>query len=619
MSQTASDVRPRLSTPATWQKAVARLTSRYALFSVILVMMLAFLVWPIVLTVAGGFVSVSTGADGKPVHGFTLSHIVGVFEDPLLVRGLFNALMLGVCSTVLCLAVTLPLAVLNVKYDFFGKRILGALMLVPLILPPFVGAIGVRAIFGRFGAVNQVLMSLGILDPASPGIDFIGGDVVGGQFLAIVVMNVLHLYPIMFLNLTAAMANLDPAMDEAAVNLGASWSRRFFGITLPLIVPGIFAGATIVFISAFTELGTPLMFDYYNVTAVQVYWGIQEIDSSPRPYALVVVMLSIAVAAYVAAKFFIGGRGHAMQSKAAVAAVSTTLTGWRSLAAAGAFVALILVALLPHIGVVISSFSVDGSWYRSILPKVFTTEHYTGALTHPLAMDSIRNSLVYASIAMVVCVLIGLAISYLNARVRLFGAGVLDALAMLPLAVPGLVMAFGYVAMSVNWPFPGLAAWFNERGMPGVAAMMQVRGVMPDPILFLVIAYAIRRLPYVVRSVSAGLEQTSGALEEAARNLGAGSIYAIRRVVLPLILANIIAGAILAFSFSMLEVSDSLILAQRDNDYPITKAIFVFYGRLGDGPYIASAMGVWAMVLLTVTLVGAGLIMGKRMGAIFRA
>jgi iron(III) transport system permease protein len=618
MSQTAPNFTPRLSEHHSLRRVLARLAGRYALYVVILAMMLAFLVWPIILTVAGGFVSTKV-VDGKVVHGVTLAHIWGVFEDPLLVRGLINALMLGICSTVLCLAVTLPLSMLSVKYEFFAKRWLGALMLVPLILPPFVGAIGVRAIFGRFGAVNQLLMWLGILDPAHPGIDFIGGDVVGGQFLAIVVMNVLHLYPIMYLNLTAALANLDPAMDEAAVNLGASRARRFFGITLPLIVPGIFAGATIVFISAFTELGTPLMFDYYNVTAVQVYWGIQEIDSSPRPYALVIVMLAIAVMAYVAAKVFIGGRGYAMQSKAAVAAVAKPLTGWKSLAAAGAFALLIGVALLPHIGVVLSSFSVDGSWYRSILPKVFTTEHYTGALTHPLAMDSIRNSLIYASIAMVICVAIGLAISYLNARVKLFGAGLLDAMAMLPLAVPGLVMAFGYVAMSVNWPFPQVAAWLSAKGMPGLAAMLQVRGVMPNPILFLVIAYAIRRLPYVVRSVSAGLEQTSGALEEAARNLGAGPLYAIRRVVLPLILANIIAGAILAFSFSMLEVSDSLILAQRDNDYPITKAIFVFYGRLGDGPYIASAMGVWAMVLLTVTLVGAGLIMGKRMGAIFRA
>ena len=91
-----------------------------------------------------------------------------------------------------------------------------------------------------------------------------------------------------------------------------------------------------------------------------------------------------------------------------------------------------------------------------------------------------------------------------------------------------------------------------------------------------------------------------------------------RRIVVPLIMANLIAGGILAFSFAMLEVSDSLILAQKEEHYPITKAIYELFSRLGDGPYIASAMGVWGMALLTVTLVGAGMLMGKRMGAIFK-
>jgi iron(III) transport system permease protein len=147
---------------------------------------------------------------------------------------------------------------------------------------------------------------------------------------------------------------------------------------------------------------------------------------------------------------------------------------------------------------------------------------------------------------------------------------------------------------------------------------MQVTGQAPNPMLLLVVAYAVRRLPYIVRSASAGLEQTSGSLEEAAMNLGAGTLTAIRRIVVPLILANLIAGSILVFAFSMLEVSDSLILAEKTQHYPITKAIWEFFNRLGDGPYIASAMGVWGMALLTVTLVGASLLMGKRLGAIFR-
>ena len=180
---------------------------------------------------------------------------------------------------------------------------------------------------------------------------------------------------------------------------------------------------------------------------------------------------------------------------------------------------------------------------------------------------------------------------------------------MVPLAVPGLVMAFGYVAMSLRWPF-------GEGGPLSEAA--SILGSTPNPIPFLIIAYAVRRLTYVVRATVAGLEQTSGDLEEAARNLGAGAVTAVRRVIVPLILANLIAGGLLAFSFAMLEVSDSLILAQQEMHYPITKAIYMFSERLGDGLHIASAMGVWGMALLTATLVGASVLMGKKMGAIFR-
>jgi iron(III) transport system permease protein len=122
----------------------------------------------------------------------------------------------------------------------------------------------------------------------------------------------------------------------------------------------------------------------------------------------------------------------------------------------------------------------------------------------------------------------------------------------------------------------------------------------------------------VVRAAAAGLQQTPRDLELAASNLGATRFTVLRRITLPLILANLIAGALLAFAFAMLEVSDSLILAQRMDYYPITKAILDLSLRLGDGLYIASALGVWAMVLLTLTILWANALLGKKLGAVFR-
>ena len=275
-----------------------------------------------------------------------------------------------------------------------------------------------------------------------------------------------------------------------------------------------------------------------------------------------------------------------------------------------------MLALLPHLAVILQSFA--GRWFFSILPQEWTTAHFTEVFGHGLTASSIRNSLFYATIAVLIDLVLGLLIGYLIVRTRLWGRGLLDALSMLPLAVPGLVMAFGYVAMTLKWPFTD---WTNDQGEVVVEALLpwiNVIGADPNPIPLLIIAYAVRRLPYVVRATVAGLQQTSGELEEAALNLGAGRICAVRTIIVPLIAANLIAGGLLAFSFAMLEVSDSLILALREEHFPITKAIYVLFERLGDGLYIASAMGVWGMALLTVTLVGATILLGKKLGAIFK-
>jgi iron(III) transport system permease protein len=183
-------------------------------------------------------------------------------------------------------------------------------------------------------------------------------------------------------------------------------------------------------------------------------------------------------------------------------------------------------------------------------------------------------------------------------------------MAMVPLAVPGLVMAFGYVAMTLRWPF--------GPGDP-LEGVIDVIGAEPNPAALLIVAYAVRRLPYVVRATVAGLQQTSPDLEEAALNLGAGRLRVACTIVAPLISASLVAGGLLAFSFAMLEVSDSLILAQREAHFPVTKAIFVLFEKLGDGPYIASALGVWAMALLALTMVGAAALLGRGLGALFKA
>jgi iron(III) transport system permease protein len=233
----------------------------------------------------------------------------------------------------------------------------------------------------------------------------------------------------------------------------------------------------------------------------------------------------------------------------------------------------------------------------TVLPESYTLQHYTDALGHRLTLTSIRNSIFLSCLSTCVDVLLGVAVAYLLVRRRFKGADLLDAVVMLPLAIPGLVLAFGYVACFAGTPL-------DPRG---------------NPMTLLVVAYAVRRLPYMVRAAYAGFQQVNVVLEEAAINLGSTALRALRRVTLPLISANLIAGGILAFSFAMLEVSDSLILAIKEDYFPITKAIYQLLARIEDGAYVASALGAWAMVFLALSMVTAGVALGKRMGQLFRA
>lgn len=545
-----------------------------------------FFVFPIWSTVKSAFLTQS--------GSFTFEYVSEVFLNEIYREGLMNAFSIAFWTTVGCLIVALPLAFCYVRFEFPGKTLLNSLVLIPMILPPFVGAIGVKAMLGQAGAVNSFLAAFGLMDPAHP-IDWLGE----GQMLGIVIMEVLHLYPILYLNAAAALANIDPALEEAATSFGCNPVRRFWRVTLPLIMPGVFAGGTIVFIWAFTELGVPLVFDYSRVTSVQIFSAIKDLSGNPFPYALVVVMLVFSTLIYGVSKWFFGSSGSGGGGRATTARETVVLPMRTGIACACGFALVTFLAVIPHLGVLFLAVAQD--WYGTVFPEALTLTHYRDALGHELTLSSISNSLKYSAVATLVDLVLGVAVAYVVVRTRIKGRQILDAMAMLPLAVPGLVMAFGFLAMTRD------------------GQMFDWLMIGENPVLVLVIAYSVRRLPYVVRSASAGFQQVSPSLEEAAQNLGATPERALWRITLPLVAPNLIAGAMLAFAFAMLEVSDSMILAAQSAHYPITKAIYSLISSLGNGPNIAAALGVWAMMFLAVTFISAALILGKRLGALFRA
>ena len=507
---------------------------------------------------------------------------------------LLNGLALACATTMACLLLSVPLAVLRARTRFFGQGLLGVAVLLPLILPPFVGAMAIKSLLGQYGAVNQLLIDVGIFTRLS------APDWLESGFWGVVILQALHLFPILYLNASAALANIDPAFAQAARNLGAGPVRTFFGITLPLMRPGLFAGGTIVFIWSFTDIGTPIMLGYRPLLPVTLFDDLTGSDYTGKTFALVVVLLTVSVGLYVLGKFFFGRQANVGGSKATIQSDVRPLGAVGTALAWLAFGGVLLLAVLPHIGVILNAFSAN--WTNTVLPVEYTTEHLRSVVSDRETYRSITNSLQYAGVSTFVDLLLGSIAAWLIVRARPLGAGLLDAMVMLPLAVPGVILAAGYVAMTV----------------PG--SLLAGIGPQNDPFALLVIAYSVRRLPFVVRGVSAGLQQVPESLEEAARNLGCSATGTARRITLPLVMANMIAAAVLAFSFAMLEVSDSLVLAQRPGDYPITKQIYdLFTSGTGDSANVAAALGVYGMVLLGGTMAAASLLLGKRLGAVFRA
>src|SRR4051812_21555744 len=272
--------------------------STLAFLGLLLLFFGVFLFYPISKLLRGAFV-----VNGR----LSLSYFEMLLSSPLQRQSLLNSFLIALFTTGLTTLLTVPLAYLMTRFSFRGKALLSGLLLVPMIMPPFVGAIGLKQLLARFGSLNLLLMKLGLIAPNQP-IDWLGH----GGLWGIVILQVLNLYPILFLNVSAAMANVDPALREAAQNLGAGTWRLFRSVTLPLILPGYFAGAIIVFIWAFTDLGTPLIFGFSRVVPVQIFDAVNELNTNPMGYTLVIFVLVLTVVLFLISKRLLASKRYEM-------------------------------------------------------------------------------------------------------------------------------------------------------------------------------------------------------------------------------------------------------------------------------------------------------------------
>jgi len=511
-----------------------------------------------------------------------------------------NTLIIAASVTILTTTIGIVVALVLSRYEFPGKTVLRIVAVVPMLFTPFINAFVINKFFNINGVVNYFLN------------DILGLNItilVSGM-AGVILAQTMMFWPIAYLNVFASMAQIDPSLEEQAENLGARGFQLFRKVTLPLSLPGIAAGAAIVFIFSMEDLAAPLAFRFYDVISVQILNGIKKSWGGQIPAetaALALLLLGMALVAFIAIRRYVTLRQYAMMQKGGRWKPRVRPLGVRGLLAVYLLIVpWIIFSALPQIGVFVYAFS--ESW-TGPLPEGFTLDNFRLALLQEgevsqRVLTAFKNSLMYASIAMLGIVVIAVTSAYVVSRVRLPGISLLDALATSPIAIPGLAIATGYLIFFSSGPFANegsILYYLNPLGF--------------GPALLFIIAYMVRRSPFATRAVFAGLQQTHVSVEEAAMNLGASRLTVLRRIVMPLIGLNLLSGVLISFVYSMAEVSVSVSLGGIDiNQAPLTFVMydFLFGTGIAAGPHVVAVMALLIILVQLTVITVTNLIMKQR-------
>src|SRR5881296_1162674 len=513
----------------------------------------------------------------------TLENFAAFAGDAFYRRSLWNSLLLGLGTVAATSVLGIAIALLLVRYDFPGRGLFGYLTLIPIISPPLVGVLGFTFIMGKAGTVNILLEDwLGLAKP----INFVYG--VHGVLL----VETLHLFPMITLNVVDALAKIDPALEEAAESVGARGWKKLVTITLPLTTPGYVAGALLVFIWTFSDFATPLVLGVHDLLASQAYLNIvQFVDRRLFRMGIVLsaLLVVLAVVFLVAARRYVAIKDYSSLSYSKVARRRLSPLGQTG---AVSFLSLLmLLSFIPYLGVGLAS--VGKGWSLTPFPLRYTLGYFERVIVE--TPKYVVNSFLYSGLAVVLCIAIGVPIAWILARTRLPGRDTLDGLNTLILAIPGTAIGIAYIrAFHFDLPLVG-------RGLTSLW-------------IILPLVLAIRRLPYTVRGSYASLLLVHRSMEEAAASVGARGLRSFADVTLPLIWRGVLVGALFSFMTSLQEASAVLFLSLGGWE-TITVGIFSFY--IAGSANEAAALGVILIVVAAISVIVINRIAGTRMGGMF--
>ncbi|MFD2760872.1 ABC transporter permease [Lentibacillus juripiscarius] len=488
----------------------------------------------------------------------TLDNFKSILSNGSYFGALKNSLVLSIVVSAVVLAVCVPIAYGIARTRMPFKKTISALCTIPLVVPTFISGYAFIIMFGRSGWVTYIYQALGgegfLVDPYS--------------MTGIALVQIFFFFPYALWPMVAAFKVSDISLEEASRNMGAKSWLTFSTVTFPLVVPGMLSTGLVIFAVSFSDFGTPIILapTDLNLLVVEAYREISGFFNWGGAAILTVIMIAVAGVVYWLQNYLLKGKNYdSVSGKPKQVKLNNNKLLTIPLSAFSIFI--VFVPLLCILTVFMQS--VATTWGKDPLPTGYTLQHYEDIFTGSLG--NIQNSLILALGALILSVLIATFVSYFVVRHNSTG---LDFMTTVPLIVPGI--AFGIALIQT----------FNT-------APLNLTGTA----VILIVAYSIRRMPYMVRSTIGTMKSIKADIEEAAINLGASTLTAAITVVGPLMLPGIAAGSILVFVTVIKETSISILMAPADWA-PMSLAIF--QNVLRAEYYSAAAMSIILVVIVVL-------------------
>ncbi len=490
---------------------------------------------------------------------FTLQAFKTFFSKSYNVKTIFNSLKVTVTTTVIALAIGIPLAYFYQMYEIKGKTVLQVLVILCSMSAPFIGAYSWIVLLGRNGIITKFLKAVF-------GIQV--GSIYG--FKGIVLVLSLQLFPLVFMYVCGALKNIDNSLLEAAENMGCKGFKRFFTIVIPLCMPTIIAATLLVFMRAFADFGTPLLIgEGYKTFPVLIYDSYFAETGTDHNFGAAVSVIAIVItAAIFLIQRYINNR-HKFTMNALHSIERKPLHGLKSVLVHFYCWFVVLLSFMPQIYVIYSSFQKTSG---KLFVEGYSLDSYKFAFSH--LKKAIPNTFIIGLIALALVIVLAILIAYLVVRRNNVANKIIDTISMIPYIIPGSVVGIALILA------------FNKKPimLTGTATIM-------------IIALIIRRIPYTIRSSVAVLQQIPMSIEEAAISLGASKMKTFFSITVPMMGNGIMSGAILSWVTIITELSTAIILYNL-NTVTLTLAVYTYVSRGNYG--IAAA---YATILTVTTII----------------